>query len=191
MELEKNIKSRRTDFEPHYHCVQRLLFDYLGIGFELDPYEMEEILWKNSTPGALMPDVDRMLDFLNENGVRTAVISNISFSGRTLHKFINILLPRNRFEFVMASSDYLLRKPDKLLFDTAVKMARLEPEKIWYCGDNPTNDVYGSSTAGIFPVLYDCPVPGSKPRGPKTSDTPHLRIEGWMELCEAVAEAEA
>lgn len=57
--------------------------------------------------GAVMSYADTMLDYLNEKGIRTAVISNNCFSGAALKEQLDRLLPGNRFEFVLASSDYI------------------------------------------------------------------------------------
>lgn len=61
----------------------------------------------------------------------------------------------NRFEFVMTSSEYILRKPGRLMFDIALRKAGLGPEDVWYCGDDPQADVAGAARAGIFPVWYE------------------------------------
>ena len=52
-----------------------------------------------------------MLDFINKNGIRSAVISNLLWSGDALSERLNRLLLMNEFEFVMTSSDYIVRKP--------------------------------------------------------------------------------
>ena len=56
-----------------------------------------------------------MLDFLNQHGIRSAVISNLLWSGAALTERLNRLLPNNQFEFVMTSSDYFMRKPNRIL----------------------------------------------------------------------------
>ena len=47
---------------------------------------------------------------------------------------INRLLPKNNFEFIITSSNYIFRKPHKRLFDLALEKAGLRPEEVWYIG---------------------------------------------------------
>lgn len=83
-----------------------------------------------------------MLDYINENGIRSAVISNLIWPGIALTERLNRLLPNNRFEFVMTSSDYFMRKPNRILFDIALQKAGVSADKVWYCGDNPQSNAH-------------------------------------------------
>lgn len=62
----------------------------------------------------------------------------------------------------MASSEYVIRKPDRMLFETALRKAGLPAEQAWYCGDSIRYDVLGAHRAGIYPVLYEGDVPGEE-----------------------------
>lgn len=133
----------------------RFLYEYLGIEFSLTPLEMETVFWNGASKGAVMSNADKMLDYINEKGIRSAVISNLLWSGEALAERINRLLPNNRFEFIITSSDYMFRKPNRLLFELALRKAGLDAADVWYCGDNPQADVEGAAQVGIFPVWYD------------------------------------
>lgn len=117
--------------------------------------EAEKIIMDGISHGAVMPYADTMLDGLNEKGIRTAVISNNRFSGVVLKEQLDRLLPRNRFEFVLASSDYIFRKPHSLMFETVLRKSELTADKVWYCGDSMEKDVYGANSVGMFSVLYE------------------------------------
>lgn len=67
---------------------------------------------------------------------------------------INKLLPDNHFEFIIATSEYMFRKPNKRIFELALEKADLKPEEVWYVGDQIKADVEGAKNAGIFPVWY-------------------------------------
>lgn len=163
--------------------ADRTVSELLNIEFALTPLEREIVFWTAATKGAIMPGADKMLDYLNEKGIRTGVISNLAWSGKALRNRFDRLLPNNKFEFVITSSDYMFRKPSKILFDIALNKAGLPPEKVWYCGDNPKADVEGAAGAGIFPVWYDNDSEYSeyKDRGymPKCE---HLHINEWQEM---------
>ena len=139
-----------------------------------------------------MPNADKLLDYLHKKGIRTAVISNIGWSGDALRERLNRLLPNNKFEFVIASSDYLFRKPEKLLFELALRKAGLSADEVWYCGDNPQADVEGSSQVGIFPVWYDNSLECDYRDKPKetTPDCEHLHIQEWDEMIDILTRIE-
>lgn len=146
---------RSIGYDVSGQVCHKVLYEYLGIEFSLTPLEMETVFWNGASMGAIMPDADKMLDYINKNGVRSAVISNLLWSGDALTERLDRLLPNNQFEFVMTSSDYLVRKPGRILFDIALQKAGLSSDEVWYCGDNPRADIEGSSRAGIYPVWYD------------------------------------
>lgn len=176
---------RKNGFEPHEIPLLRLKYEYLGIKFDVDIEQAEKILWDNASVGERMPHVDELLECLDINGIRSGVISNIGWSGRALSERINRLLPENRFEFIMASSEYGLRKPDRLLFGAAMKKARLPAEKIWYCGDNISADIIGAHGAGIFPVHYEeltVENPFSAQNSGISVDFEYLHIHSWKEM---------
>ena len=185
----KNIENvRKIGYDISGQIGNRALYDYLGIEFSLSPLEMENVFWNAASMGAMMPNADKMLDYLNEKGIRTAVISNLLWSGEALTERLNRLLPNHRFEFVMTSSDYFMRKPNRILFEIALQKAGLRADEVWYCGDNPKADVEGSSQVGIFPVLYDNDT-GKEHNNPANIKTPqceYLHIHEWMELVEVL-----
>ncbi|MEG1426673.1 MAG: HAD family hydrolase [Oscillospiraceae bacterium] len=185
--------ARRDGFEIHNFQAMRYIYEYLGIEFSISFQELEKIIWENSSPPALMPQVEKMLEDLHTRGIRTGVISNISWSGTALAQQINRLLPNNHFEFIIASSEYAFRKPSPRLFSLALRKAGLDPDEAWYCGDNPGFDVAGAAGAGIFPVWYDSDlVCGYRDKSLETPpQCPHLYIREWDELAETLDVLEA
>jgi putative hydrolase of the HAD superfamily len=179
-------KSRSHGVEIHDHMFQRLLFEYLELDFSLPKDELDRRFWDNAAPGDIMPGVDKVISYINQQGIRSGVISNISFSENTLSGRINRLLPKNRFEFIMASSEYVYRKPNRILFEVALKKAGLKPEEVWFCGDHPVFDVQGAYEAGIFPVWYQSKLvcPYRKEEEDTVPECEHLHIHEWEELIE-------
>lgn len=185
--------ARKLGVEIHERQFQRMLYEYAGIEFSIGHEEVERIKWSAASPGALMPDADRMLDEIRRRGIRSGVISNIGWSEHALKSRIDKLLPNNRLEFVIASSEYGLRKPSPYLFELALRKADLPPEDVWFCGDNPQADVAGASAAGIFPVWYE----NDTDREHKDSvaqpapTCEHLHIREWNELIRKLEELAA
>lgn len=178
-------EQRNSGIEIHEWQFMRLVYEYLGLKFSISYRELEEIEWNAASPGAVMPGAGEMLDYLNNAGIRTAVISNIGWSGNALTNRIKRLLPNNRFEFIMASSEYVIRKPNKMLFETALRKAKLSAGSVWYCGDNMTADVKGAHEAGMYPVLYEGTAPDEVNFFVSQSeavDFEYLHIHDWSEM---------
>lgn len=181
----KHVESvRKIGYDISGQIADKALYEYLGIEFSLTPLEMETVFWNGASKGAIMPDADKMLDYINENGIRSAVISNLIWSGITLAERLNRLLPNNQFEFVMTSSDYFMRKPNRILFDIALQKAGVSADEVWYCGDNPQADIEGASQVGIYPVWYDNDTDKNyKDRSDeRLPQCEHLHIHEWNEM---------
>lgn len=126
-----------------------------GLRFNKSIAELEEIFDRFNSTRELMPGIRELLETLEKNGIRTAVISNNAMSGEGLALALDRWLPENNFEFSLTSADVLFAKPCKSIFHCAVNSAGLAPSACWYCGDSFTPDVLGGSGAGLSPVLID------------------------------------
>ncbi len=186
--LFEKIKAERGDIiEIHEHNFLKLAMEYMDISLSVSIEKAEEIIMNGISQGAIMPYADKLLDYLNSKGIRTGVISNNCFSGNALKRLFDRLLPRNKFEFVLASSDYIFRKPQSIMFDIALQKSGLSADKVWYCGDSVVADVQGSKNVGMFPVLYEGTTEDStKSFAHKNNklkiDFEYLHITDWNEL---------
>ena len=177
---------REAGFELHEWMLAKLAYGRLGIEFDVDAAELEGIYWTALSAGEIAPHADELLDHLRAKGIRTGVISNVIFSGRALKERLDRLLPNNSFEFIIASSEYTVRKPGRSLFEAAAFKAGLSPGEMWYCGDSVRKDVIGSHDAGMTPVLYEGIT--KKGRAPDAvADFPYLRIADWREMIELLS----
>ncbi|MGI6742433.1 MAG: HAD family hydrolase [Eubacteriales bacterium] len=190
--FEKIDIARENGLEIHERQFRRFIYEYFGIELTISFEQAEQIFWNAAAPGEIMPDADKILDYLNGKGIRSAVISNIGWSGNALHERLNRLLPNNRFEFVIASSEYVFRKPEPPLFELAIRKSGLTAADIWYCGDNPQADINGAAGVGIYPVWYDHPIDcyyrdKSKETMPLYE---HFHIHKWDDLIEKLEDLE-
>lgn len=174
-------KTRAAGFEMHEHALLRLVNDSLGLKYSIPIEEQEQVFWENASTAVPMPRVERLLELLHQAGIRTAVVSNISFSEKALRRKIDSALPDNHFEFVIASSEYGVRKPNPLIFQAALQRASLTPADAWFCGDNYQADILGASAAGIFPIWYRYGEDEGK-NETRSSELDHLTICDWQEL---------
>ncbi len=169
--------ARKGGWEIHEWQQLRAVSEALGLEFSVPLPEVETVLMDSSCESHPCRGTAGMLDFLQRQGIITGVISNIGWSGMALAHRLDGLFPENHFEFILASSEYGVRKPDPLLFQIALRKAGLPPERVWYCGDSFIFDVRGAHSAGIFPVWLN--------RGgdePEEADFPYLEVSGWKEL---------
>lgn len=163
----RSLKPVREEFfyEPHEYQMLKLKYELHGIELDISYEEAEQILWDHTAPlseASYMPGIRELLKFIREKGIRTGVISNLGWSGKALVNRITKMFPEHPFEFILASSEYGLRKPDRRLYEIALVKAGLDAADVWFIGDTFEKDVLGSHSAGMFPVLYT----GTMDKGP-------------------------
>ncbi len=152
------------------------LYESQGIEIPLTPEEIDRVFWDAAAPGVPTEGIIEFIAFLKEQGIRTAVISNISYCGEAVKERIDRLIEGNSFEFIIATSEYMFRKPDRRIFELALEKADLPPEDVWYIGDRYDGDVTGAKGAGLFPVMYV----GTTRR--ECTDDNVLIAESWKQL---------
>lgn len=153
------------------------LYASLGIELSLTPVELDRVFWDAASPAKPSECIGDFLRYLKARGIRTGVVSNISYDESVVKERIRTLIPDHSFEFILATSSYLYRKPHPNIFRLALELAELPPEDVWYIGDDYKCDVEGSRNVGMFPVWYM----GAKhtPEAPKTDV---LTVYSWKEL---------
>lgn len=155
----------------------RYLYESLGIEIALKPEEIDRIFWDAAAPGKPTAGIELFLAFLRRQNIRSGVISNISYAGEVVEQRINNLIPDNDFSFIIATSEYMFRKPNPGIFRLALTKAHLSPEEVWYVGDQYECDVVGARNAGLFPVWYLGAIDL-----PYTEHEDVLTVESWEEL---------
>ena len=164
------IEIPNTMFTPY-------LYESQGIEIALSNSEIDTVFWNAAAPGAPTEGIQDFLGYLKNKGIRTGVISNISYAPSVVAERINRLLPENAFEFIITSSNYIFRKPNKRIFDLALEKAGLEPDEVWYIGDQYECDVKGSLNAGLLPIWYIGAIDL-----PYIEDTNILMVKTWNEI---------
>lgn len=159
------------------HMFTAYLYHSLGITVALSPKEIDRVFWDAASPAKPTPGIGDFLAFLSVQGIRTGVISNISYAGSVVEARIRALLPDHRFEFILATSEYLYRKPHPRIFRLALALARLSPDQVWYVGDQYQCDMVGAQNAGLFPVWYTGAL-----RTPEEAHPNLLTVGSWSQL---------
>ncbi|MDO4318821.1 MAG: HAD-IA family hydrolase [Lachnospiraceae bacterium] len=161
------------------------LYASQGIELSIGPEDVDRVFWDAAAPGAPTEGVENFLRYLRENSIRTGVISNISYSGKVVSERIRACLPEHEFEFILATSEYMYRKPNRRIFELALLRAELAPEDVWYIGDQYECDIVGAAGAGLFPVWYQGAMDLSWE--PKEGV---LTVQSWGELREILEKSE-
>lgn len=126
-ELGRFDPARRHLFQveaPNYMFTS-YLYESLGIKLSLTSEQVDQVFWDAASPGRPTEGVTAFLEYLVRQGIRTGVISNISFCGRVVEQRIRGLFPEHPFEFILATSEYMFRKPNKRIFWLALEKAGL------------------------------------------------------------------
>jgi len=184
-QLDTHVWPKRdeTAFEFPMRTFQRLLFERLGMTFDRSPFEVELEFWKASIRLEPEPDLKVALEALRKRGLPLGIVSNSAFSGEVLQWELARHGLAERFQFLMSSADYGLRKPHPVLFQTAASKLNLKPEAVWFVGDTLQADVAGALHANMTAVWYN---PGKVTReGPE----PDLEVEAWSQFTRVVRDA--
>ena len=159
------------------------IYESLGLAFDVSLEELEYLRWRATEPIYPMEGVEAFLELCGQLGIRTAVISNLSYSGASLRRRIAETLPSNRFEFILASSDGAFRKPSEWIFRRALSRAGIDAGKCWFIGDDVRCDIEGAARAGIWPVWYRSPLRCTyKPAAKAPPECLHTVVTSWDEL---------
>ena len=160
------------------------LYESQGIEIPLTTSEIDKIFWDAASPGVATDGMKEFLVFLAKSGIRTGVISNITYAQEIVADRINSLLPENEFEFILTSSNYIFRKPHRRIFELALEKADLEAVDVWYIGDSLECDIKGAAGAGITPIWYLGAI--DVPQEKQQKDV--FTITEWLELQEKLEE---
>ena len=141
------LEYRQIDFH-------RLLYGRFGIEFSIDEDRLEWEYWDASLELRLAPGLEAALEACAARGIMMAVISNTTYRGWILEKELERLGVRGYFDFVMASAEFGIRKPDPLLFEIALRRMNVLPGDAWYIGNSTMVDCAGAAAAGMIPAWY-------------------------------------
>jgi HAD superfamily hydrolase (TIGR01493 family) len=175
---EINLQGNAEDGEMFWRRLTTQWFAEFGIAdsWVLPSREISEQLMYGPEGGyfRLFPDTVRCLRQLRDQGIRLAVVSNWDY---TLHRILETLGVRDRFELVLASLEHGVEKPDPRLFEICLAQMGVAPDRVAHVGDDAVDDVEGALNAGLTPIHLVRS--GSTP----LSEAPFASIEGRL-LCQ-------
>jgi putative hydrolase of the HAD superfamily len=107
------------------------------------------------------------------------VVSNSSFGPDVIHYELDRHGLADHLAFVIVSAEYAIRKPNRLLFETAAARIGALPEDIWFIGDSLEMDIAGARGAGMTAVWL-------RPRGNDAPGDADLVASGWSAVVDAL-----
>ncbi|MDB5084822.1 MAG: hydrolase [Bacilli bacterium] len=127
---------------------------------------------------ALANQVVQTLEILSSRGIKLGIITN----GRTIpqNTKIDAIGVRPYMCSVIVSETVQIKKPDKRIFELALKEMNVAATEAWFVGDNPINDVIGAALAGLTPVWIK-----GQP-WPAGYEEPQFQIESLDELLQLI-----
>ena len=183
--VSAQIADRRDQFgiETPWPSLTRLIHDHFGTRFTRPMDELELAFWDASVTTREMPGARSALAAFHAAGVPMAVLSNSSFGAPVIRHEIAKHGLADHLEFVMVSADYVVRKPNPLLFEVAATRLGVPPADVWFLGDRLDTDVAGAKAAGMRAVWL-------RPPNAAPSDVPDLTVNDWAELQRCVEAAD-
>ena len=180
--VTKEVAGQRdqVQIETTWPTLTRLIHDFLGIRFDVPMPELEMGFWKASVTTRPMPGAREALEQFHRSGVPTAVVSNTSFGEPVIRYELEKHGLTEHLAFIVVSSDYAVRKPNVLLFDTAAARLGIRPGDIWFMGDRLDTDVAGARGAGMTAVWLNAK------RQPGPSQDAHLTVTDWNDFARHV-----
>jgi putative hydrolase of the HAD superfamily len=130
----------------------------------------------------LAPHAAETLAALRDHNLGIGLVSNAGMTtAPNLRRMLNHYGIHDLFDVLVFSDEVLFAKPDARIFAAALDAMGHDAADCAFVGDNPHNDVYGATRAGLFAVQI----------GAKTREgiTPHARIDSLSELIPALAAA--
>ena len=191
--FNRNVQRHEREYEILNCMILKYLYASLSIRLDLTDQEIDRLYWDAAAPAVPTDGINELLSWLMAHGIRIGVISNIMYAAPVVEERIHRLVPEADFEFIIATSDYLFRKPSPRIFELGLIRARektpeIQADEIWYCGDTYAADVVGARSVGMVPVWYQGAVQkygiqaakSEKPAAAPAEDV--LTIHHWDEL---------
>ncbi|MFI5384484.1 MAG: HAD-IA family hydrolase [Fimbriimonadales bacterium] len=107
----------------------------------------------------LFEDVLPTIAELDARGIRVGIISNWDY---TLHRVLDALEVRQRFEYVVASLEEGVEKPEARLFHLTLEKFGVAASEAVHVGDDPIDDFQGAQDVGMRAYLIDRRRPESR-----------------------------
>jgi putative hydrolase of the HAD superfamily len=131
--------------------------------------------WGNPKNYYISGETVDVLEELLAKNIRIACVSN---EDGWLGDFFDHFGLTEYFEFILASENVGVEKPNPKIFNIALEQAELKANEVLFVGDSPISDYFGATNVGMKAVLID--------REGKITDDGMVRIKSLNEVLEHI-----
>lgn len=155
-------KLRRREFNS-IHLLRRLC---KTIHHPLDEAGLYDLAWLWYSPlcdySSVEAGLSAALDRLRRAGVKMGIVSNTFVPGKTLDRHLREVGLLDFFPVRIYSSEVGYRKPNRKIFELALRQLDVRPDQSLFVGDLLKTDMIGARRMGMTTVLK-APFAGSQP----------------------------
>lgn len=150
---ERYREGKITKAELRYGRL-KTVFDELGYHISEERIELlaDEYIAHLSSFGHLFPNTIDILEYLKPK-YKLHIITN-GFQEVQEKKLRNSRI-HNYFDTIVDSEMAGVKKPDPLIFEMALTMAKVVPQKALMIGDNLEADIFGAKSAGLHTLHFN------------------------------------
>lgn len=117
---------------------------------ELPVKKLVEV-YRSTRPVLLLyPDAEQLLERLEKKAVKTGLITD--GCSMVQHAKIEALSLNKRLDYVLATDDFGISKPQRAVYERCLEALGCTPEEAVYIGDNPAKDFCGAREIGMATV---------------------------------------
>lgn len=173
------------EFARLFEVLGRVIFGMAGVPGDHAVHSARflELFW---TPGnwTAYPDVVDSMRQLRDRGVGVGILSNASSDLLELLAALDIL---PHCDFTVVSAIEGTKKPDRRIFEVALRRSRVEPSEAVHVGDMYVEDVVGARAVGVRPLLMDRGALGMFPHHPESRNHAPDSVEVVRNLPDVLA----
>lgn len=183
-QVSQELGAKRDDraIEVSWQTLTRLSYHSLGIQFDAPLGDFELGYWLACAKTRPMAGAIAALETWRERGIPVAVVSNCRFSEYVLRHELNRHGLSRFLSFIMVTSEYAARKPNRTLFEAAARLLSVAANDILFVGDSLEKDMTGAKAAGMKTLWFRT---GNSSAGPGTADR---SCTSWSEILNLVNE---
>ncbi|NWI66905.1 HDHD3 protein, partial [Todus mexicanus] len=119
----------------------------------------------------VLPGAGETLSGCCQRGFRMGIVSNFD---RRLENILSQCNLRHHFEFILTSDDVGFAKPDRRIFEKALRLGGVRPEQAAHIGDDYTQDYLAARAVGMHSFLLRAAGQGEQPEVPPEHVLPTL-----------------
>jgi putative hydrolase of the HAD superfamily len=113
--------------------------------------DQEQVAWFNGILPS--PHAGKVLEALRNAGLKLAIVSNAAFRPHSMRDQLHHLGLFDFFDATVYSSEIGVRKPNAVIYEEALRLVGVTPERALFIGDRLREDIRGPKALGMDAVL--------------------------------------